>query len=492
MQRLYYHETERALYFSSEAKSLLQAIPSLRQINPDSLAKHITLDCVLGDKSLFKGISLLPSGSCWTFGRGSRERTEKYFKPESLESAPVIRHEDVVDQLERTFVDILPRYLEASERVAISLTGGLDTRLIVAAAPDIRAFPAYTFAGNRDTFDVRQSRRVAEKAGLNYEVIRLGTDFFDQFPRLAEETIYISDGTFGVGGAHNLYLNRLARKVAPVRLTGLFGSEVVRQGRIFSPATRVNALFDDGFLSTIPPAEGRAITHRQGHPLTAALFRDIPWRGHGSMSIERSQVTLRSPFTDNDLTQLMYAIPGVARQSARVQQRLIENRSREIARILSNRGLASGRNPLALWVVQTALQVLFKADYWYFFDTPGWMLKSEPAIRLLKLPQLLLGYHKFEHYRVWYRDNLSDYLVDTLLDQRTLERPFFSRSGLRKAVDNHIAGKGNHRIELDVALSLELTMRTMIERNVPVPQARIDELISQTVPAAGLGTNRGA
>jgi hypothetical protein len=56
---------------------------------------------------------------------------------------------------------------------------------------------------------------------------------------------------------------------------------------------------------------------------------------------------------------------------------------------------------------------------------------------------------------------------DILLDRRTLERPFLDKRSLRVAVEEHLAGKRSHTSELNKALSLELTMRTLIERGLP-------------------------
>jgi asparagine synthase (glutamine-hydrolysing) len=473
MQRLYYHESDEALFFSSEAKSLLRVIPSLREINPEALGEYLAFDCVLENKSLFKGISVLPGGSCWTL-QGGRCRRGQYFKPQSLESTTSINENDVVDRLEQMFLNILPNYFRSSDKLAISLTGGLDTRLLMAALRGARGYPAYTFAGNRDTFDVRQARHVADASELRYQVVRLGDEFLETFPKLAEETIYISDGELGVSGTHNLYLNRLARQIAPVRLTGLFGSEVLRQGRILPRAPKLNGLLDPDLHKHIKDAERLVFSYRAGHPLTTALCVDIPWRAHGIMSIERSQVTVRSPFMDNDLVELLYAFPNTVRESRRVQQEIIRCLNPQLARILSNRGHASDRNPLVCTAAQMFLWFLFKLDYLYFFEAPDWMLKY-----LSRLPLWALGYHKFEHYRIWYWRNLADYLRDMLLDRRTLDRPFFDSCFLQTAVKEHIAGRRNYRNEISAALTLELIMRTLIENNVATDVA---EAIRQFQP----------
>ncbi len=477
MQRLYYHDSDEAFYFASEAKALLQLVPSLKEVNHDALAEYIAFDCVLGNKSLFRGVSVLPGGSCWNFDPTGRCNKKQYYSADDRESVTQVSADGLIGRLQRVFLDIVPKYVQTSERVAVSLTGGLDSRLIVAAAGNIDGLPAYTYAGARDTFDVRQARQVARVKNLNHSVVRLGRDFFDGFSTFAERTIYISDGEHGVSGAHNLYLSRIARQFAPVRLTGLYGSEVLRQGRILPLAAPVNGLLSHDFIDHVRQAEQRVAEYRQGNPLTAALHRDIPWRGHGSLCIERSQVTVRSPFMDNDLVDLLYGIPNAVRHSKKVQLELIQSLDPQLGRILSNYGHATGRNPAMLSVVRAFLWSLFKADYMYFFDPPSWFVKIEPTLELLHVPQVLCGFRKFEHYRKWYRTIAADYVRDTLLDQKARERSFFNVAFLRKAVDEHLSGKKNHRNVIDKALTLELIVRQLIERKVSTCSMPPDEKV---------------
>jgi asparagine synthase (glutamine-hydrolysing) len=478
MQRLYYHESQDAFFFCSEAKSILHASPATRAIDPEGLAQFVAFDCTLGGKSLFKDISILPGGSCWTFGRSVTCRKERYYNPEILESLEPIASEQVLGRLQDTLRQAMPPYLEASQEVAVSLTGGLDTRLIVAALPAVRGLRSYTFAGDRDTFDVRKSRSVSSVSGMQHQVIRLEREFFEGFPKLAEETVYMSDGTLGLTGTHNIYFNRLAREVAPVRLTGQFGSEVIRQGRILSDALSADGLFEKEFAQKVGEARQSVGPYRAGHPLTAALHRDIPWRGHGTMTIEQSQVTLRSPFMDNDLVDLMYRVPNALRRGNATQQELIRRFNVDLARIISDRGDASDRSAVTLSAARLLFWILFKADYVYFFDMRNWMLKMESTAAALGLTQLVFGFQKFENYRLWLRTGLSGYIRDVLLDRRTLSRGFFDPAFIRRAVADHIEGRGNYRNHLDKAMTLELIMRTLIESPLPSKSTRPVDLAS--------------
>jgi hypothetical protein len=57
----------------------------------------------------------------------------------------------------------------------------------------------------------------------------VGAEFLSQFHDLAERAVYISDGTMDVTGSIDLYVQGLARQIAPVRLSGVCGGEILRR-----------------------------------------------------------------------------------------------------------------------------------------------------------------------------------------------------------------------------------------------------------------------
>ena len=67
MNRIYWHESERGFYFSSEAKSLLKVLPETRQFDLASLGEFVSGGCVLQNRTLFSGLT-----DAWRFGLGVR------------------------------------------------------------------------------------------------------------------------------------------------------------------------------------------------------------------------------------------------------------------------------------------------------------------------------------------------------------------------------------------------------------------------------------
>src|SRR5437773_6260351 len=79
MSRVYIHEGEDVVLFSSEAKSLLKIRAGLRAIRPEALAQYLRYNCVTGGQTLFKDISLLPKGSKGVINDGVLRKKQHYF-----------------------------------------------------------------------------------------------------------------------------------------------------------------------------------------------------------------------------------------------------------------------------------------------------------------------------------------------------------------------------------------------------------------------------
>ena len=170
LRRIYYHESDDTFYFASEAKSLLKILPGLRSLDSRGLGELISLGCVLQNRSLFSGISLLPGASAWSFSPGQPTKKVPYFQRSAWENQAPLDPDGFYDHLKETFTGILPEYLRNGQPVGMSLTGGVDGRMIMAwAASQPGTLPCYTFGGTyRECADVRLARKVANLCGQRH------------------------------------------------------------------------------------------------------------------------------------------------------------------------------------------------------------------------------------------------------------------------------------------------------------------------------------
>lgn len=464
MQRLYYHESRDAFYFAAEAKAILAVCSEARSLNPVSVGELITLDVVLENRSLFQGISVLPASSRWVFRNSALVDRGSYFDPSEWENQEALEPESYYLHLRDAFSEILPRYFAGRQHIAMSLTGGLDTRAVMAWYRGSRgSLPCYTFGGTyRECQDVLVARRVAQACGQEHQVIEAGADFLSHFHELAERTVYLTDGSADVSWSPPFYVCQKAREVAPVRMTGNYGDQILRRFRAFKPALPAADVFQPELAAHIRGACQTYNRIADVHPLTFSAFRQAPWHHVTLLSLEQTQLTQRTPFLDNDIVQINYRAPRSAIENNNVRLRLIEDGNRALRQIRTDIGVGGKREAFSGAIARRYQNFTFKAEYAYDHGMPQWIARIDHALSGLHLERLFLGRHKYYHFRIWYRQALSKYVREMLLDPMTLSRPYLNRGAVESVVRDHLRGKRNYTTLIHKMLSLELTSRLLL------------------------------
>ena len=462
--RVYIYEAPDGFYFASEAKALLKVRKELRQIDPKGLGEFFVCDCVLENRTLFRNVSLLPGGSLWTFENGKLTQKRSYFTADEWENQePFSSWDAFFEALDSTFARILPKYSRFYHPTAISLTGGLDTRMILAyldAGPG--EFPCYTFGGNsKETYDIKIARRVASVCHQPHTIVKLDSKFLANFPYYAEKTVYISDGCHDVCGAHDLYLNALAREVSPVRLTGKFGSEILRGTRMLWAKPPLEDLFDPGFRSYVTDAASTLAAINDSNEVSFAAFADIPWYEYGRLAIEQSQLNFVTPYMDNELVRLMFRGRHLVEKRDDIPIRGIRKRRPGLLKVPTDRGYPG--NGFFPWITRQFYdKFLFKGDWFFNYMPPGYA-RVGTLLEKLNIQNLFLGRHFFTNYRTWFQHNLRDYISDFLLSPSSKIFEYINGSTLEKIIESHFRGQGCYLREINKALTVELIHRHLLD-----------------------------
>jgi len=491
MHRIYYHEAKDAFYFSGEAKAILAVRPELRRLNDRGLGEFLSCGCVLENRTLFDGIQFLPPGSAWSFRNVSIQEKKKYFEPREWEEQEKLDPETWYQELREVFTHNVPKYFSGRQPIAMSLTGGLDGRMIMAwEKPAQGSLPCYTFGGTyRECRDVTVARQVATACSQPHQVITVGNDFLLRFPHYAERSVYLSDGCAEVSRATDLYANEKGREIAAVRITGNYGSEVLRAHRAFKPEQPLPGLFCSELVPYFRQAETTYNRVAQAHPVTFAAFYQAPWYNYGLLALEQTQLLQRSPYLDNNLVKTAYRAPMSALLNSNACLRLIGDGNPALLHIRTDRGLGNGHNPLAARMIREFLEFTFKAEYAYDYGMPQWGARVDHFLSPLHLERLFLGRHKFYHFRVWYRDQLANYVREMLLDQRTLSRPYTNRNALERIVHAHLRGDRNYTIEIHKVLTLELLHRSLLDQGHRLEDSSADERFASEQTAIPMTRN---
>lgn len=461
MHRIYYHESNEAFYFAAEAKAILAVRPELRTPSLQGLGEFVACSCVLENRTIFRDIHVLPAASVLAFRNSVLENKGTYFDPLEWEQQSSLDAESYYHELRDVLSRGLPKYFAGAERVGVAITGGLDTRVIMALHPLTKAtVPCYTFAGMyRECQDVEIGRKVAQACGQTHQVITVGDEYLKRFPHYAERTIYLTEGGVDVYRASDLFVSERAREIAPAKVVGTYGSEIIRHAVMFKPMRLAEDLLRPDFLTHVKRAGETYKQVRSAHPVTFAAFRQSPWYHHGILALEQTQLTVRSPYLDNNFVRTVFRAPTQDLSKDDIRLRLVGNGSSPLGKIRSDRGLGGNSSPLTRAISHALLEFTFKAEYAYDYGMPQWVARTDHWLSNLHLEKLFLGRHKFLHYRLWYRGVLAKYVRDILLDSRTLARPYIEPKTLEAVVNGHLRGDRNYTTEIHKMLTLELLHR---------------------------------
>jgi asparagine synthase (glutamine-hydrolysing) len=466
MSRIYVHQGKNEFLFASEAKSLLKVRPALRAIEPAGLAQYLRYNCTVGGQTLFKDVFLLPNGSSWIFDGSVLPKKQSYFDPTQWEQQPTLPPEEFYQRFADTIRTVFPRYVRGRQKVALALTAGLDTRAMATVFHACgQSLPCYTFGGTwGETLDIRRARKVAKICNTSHEVISIDQAFFKAFAGFAQRSVYLSDGTHDALAAHDVYLNQVARTIAPIRLTGKFGSEVVKTRRVI-PWIGYSDDFVQADLKPFLDELGPRDRFKQKNSLLTTVFEELPWYEFGGVAVEQSQVGLRTPYLDNDLVRLMFQAPSEVRAARQVQARYVRETSPELGILPTNLGDLgrNSTNPLISVARYILYRALFKMEYIYLFATPRWVTWLDRRLERLRPERIFAGREKFEGYRIWIRTKLSEFIQQTLLNPSAQYTRFFNKKSVERMLRQHIAGTGNHLNEINKVLTTELICSSLLQ-----------------------------
>jgi len=402
----------------------------------------------------------------WKFRAGKLIKRECYFDNRTWAEQNVLDEETYIDQFVKTFRRAVKKCSTAKQPVGISLTGGLDTRMIISClGREAVPFPCYTFGSMyRDTFDVKVARLLTQICGQNHQTIVLDQSFIKQLPYLLEKAVKISDGYIGLSGAAELYSNIEARTISPVRLTGNYGSELLRGMRAFKAKVPSGDFLRSEAVELLRTARVTFNKLEAIDQRTFALFKQAPLQGYGRLKTENSQVRMRTPFIDNDLVKLSYQAPLSLQAANRLSVAVIFQCNPELLKIPSDRGLLGTGSSCEMILRRLERELLFKAEYWTGRGMPMWLVPLSKTTVPRYLHKAFIGRHKFLHFQFWIQEYFADYVRETI--SRNIKgglSDFFSPKRVLKVLDDHFAHKKNHLAEIDLLLTLCLAQQNILE-----------------------------
>ena len=255
-------------------------------------------------------------------------------------------------------------------------------------------------------------------------------------------------------------MNALARQISPVRLTGKFGSEILRRTRMLWAKPPLEDIFDPAFRPYVTDAASTLTAINDSNEVSFAAFADIPWYEYGRLAIEQSQLTFVTPYMDNDLVRLMYRGHNTIKEPDDIPIQSIQKHRPELLKIMTDRGY-QGKG-FAAWVSRQFYgKFLFKGD-WFFNYMPPQYSKVGVLLEKLHIHKLFLGRHFMTNYRTWFQHDLKDYVLEMLQNSDATIRDYIKGEFLNQIVRSLVSGEYCYLDEINKALTVELIDRQLI------------------------------
>ncbi len=466
----FYFQKDGVLVLSSEIKSLLLCRQASRAVNTERLAQYFMYDGILDDETLIKDIHRFPNGSIWKYKDGELAKRQ-YFSPPTCGQNLAGGKWEFAEEVRQLFDKIVPRYAAGGD-VALSLTGGWDTRALISTLHKLGCpVPCFTFGGAyRDSMDVTLAAKIAASLDLRFTKMYLEQDFFRDFATYASKAIFMSDGVANVFQTHAVYLFSRVRELVPLVLSGKFGSQTM--GRRFLVG---EPRLDSRILSTRHVSEtGPLARHTRTFNGWQGVMNVARWLWPAGFGVlQGCYARERFPFLDRELLDLLFNAPQSFLERATIQKYIVSRDCPVLAGLPSDGGeFISSGSSLAdsrLRAVGRAIRFSIKLDRGGQHPRRDYVLtKLDPVLVGTGADRLFLGRCDLVSYRHWVKYELRAFFKNILEDDRTLSRSYLNPDFVRQMTAAHFGNRFDYTSEIRRIVSLELWYRQFID-NEPVP-----------------------
>jgi asparagine synthase (glutamine-hydrolysing) len=293
LRHLYVLRCPDGLAWASELKAF-RCLPSRSlTVDHEAASLFIAKGYLTGNRTWFRHIELLAPGTMLSVACATGEVISQRYVDwaAAKDGKATCDPEELARELGDRFIRAVDRRCGQGESVAVSLSGGLDSRAIFAAMP-ARCEPvqAYSF-GTPDCADLRIAQRVAALRPSQHHSFEI-TEANWLNGRI--DAVWLTDGQFNMLHMHGVEHAETIGRQFGVQLNG-FQSDML-----------LGACFEDG--------EGREIS----------LYGDQDRRFNAmGIVIANDCIVSRVPFFDNALMELMLSVPLKLRRKSNMYHRML-------------------------------------------------------------------------------------------------------------------------------------------------------------------------
>jgi asparagine synthase (glutamine-hydrolysing) len=454
---LFYTHRSHRLIFAPEMKGILCDDTFPRKLDLTALAQYIRFQHLLGERTFFEDIQLLPAASLLIYDLSTSSCSVKpYWTFDDIPYRSEVSFHEAVRETGRLLHLAVQRLSGDTYQPGVYLSGGLDSRTILGL---IKRRPVVSLTyGVRNCRDVHYARRIAQAVGSDHYWFDLPDG--EWVKEHADFHLDLTEGFHSWIHAHGISTLPQARELMDVALIGWDGGTVMGHIDSIEPLqlfavddaaliTRLFYLFNQKYTwPSLTESEENLLycepIRKKVQGLAFDSFRaemscylgdrsDV--RGeyfyirnhcgrltHNLITFTRSHVEVRFPFFDYDLFEFLYSLPAWVRGHQVLYRAVIQRETPRLAYIpYDHDEFLPTTQPLirGAHAIPVKLKYRFNRHLWSIF------------------PERDTLYADYENYL---RGELREWAEDTLFDHRTTERGIFDPAFLRTLMDRHLSG----------------------------------------------------
>jgi asparagine synthase (glutamine-hydrolysing) len=468
----YYYIDNEKMVWASEIKSILKANVKTK-LNFEALDQYITYGHTLKDSSIHENISKLEPGTSFTIYpfKGSKVNFAKYwtleYRPDYLKSSSDFEEEirDLVNEsIKMRMISDVP--------LGAFLSGGVDSSTVVASMSQQSDKPIKTFSigfKEQKFNELKYANIVSKKYNTDHHELIVEPKSIDLLPDLVKSY----DEPFADSSAiPTYYLSKFAREHVTVALSGDGGDELFAGYSSYNNMLKLhnrpfnNRLINSSisafhkicpehidlkkwayyfsvesknigaYLGIFKPYERNnlynndlksQLNHYQSESVKIKLLKSF----NGDFISKMQQLDMNTYLVDDILTKVDRASMS---NSLEVRVPLLDHKLVEL----------SARIPSNFKITNNGQKIIFKN-----------------AFKQMLPPEIFT--HKKQGFTVpvsmWFRENLKDYVGDTLLSNNTKLSMYFNPKEIEKIVNNHNKGMRDYSAKIWSLLFLEEWMK---------------------------------
>ena len=473
----YYTLSNEKLIFASEVKTILQDKTFKKEINDEAVANLFAFGEVIGDKTFFRNIKTLPPASVLKYKDGKvsiKQYWDFPYKPNYSKSEDAF-----VDNLITTFKNAVKIRTKEDFKYGVSLSGGLDSRLVVAATNKEQKGKviAITF-GPPDCSEVKIAQKVCREIGIKFKILPISPEIMIEGD---EETIYLSEGLDYIGVSFIPPLFKIIRKNIDVIFDGFaldvtlggsyldrFPSRFKNKKELFDVSYKIRRfLFSDEEIRSL--FKNRYYEKIKHFPLvsfknTFGKIRESHFRNtidHFILQhhmrrfalmgvvLGRYSVEYSHPTYDNDFIDVILAIPPELRASHIIYRKFLKKLFPELAKIPYDKTMLKPDLPISFWKMSIQYQHYLEA------------LKKRIR-RISKNKIFLPPKRSYVNFDEWFCKNKKwqAYFLKLLLSKDTIStKKYLNQDYIKRLFQEQFSGQRDNSMKILRIATFELFLK---------------------------------